>query len=654
MSRLQERLDFILAYGVQGEQDLNKAAEGLSQLEERGTNVNEQTAKARKLYEQNAKAKKADATASDQLVDKQMELINSNKQAAEVVRDVTTGFELLKFEYQEGELSTEQYVQGIDELRARLDGLDAITLSTARTQNRLATAQRKASQGMKSMRGNVTNAVPAFTSMSQILQDLPFGFIAISNNIPFAAEQFQNLQRKAGGTGGAMKSLLGVFTGPGGMAIALTSLIPLIAVAAQKYGFLNTELWDTKKAGEAATDALKKAREEFTKSQDLEGVEALEEQLRIVNEQIDELEADPNRMGFWERSLLRLQAWTGQVPGARAAAGALYTTAASREEILNQLTKDRKDLMAELFGLRIAEGNEVTNLIKLQTRMNELTKESDEAFKEMLADFEIETPDLVEDEALGEALAAQQEATAQRMKNIGEQRLQFEAQLQERWLRLEMNGASRRKQINEQYAQEVDQIMNNLVLTDRQRKEALAIAQAEHADRMAQLAAEEEEQKRMEKQITADLAVDLMSSFQGFGEVIYGQGKENARRAFELNKALALATATVQGAQAVVRAYAEGGPLNAALVAGAVAAQIAKIAATKFQESGRSTSSGTKAEQFSYDFRGADSETVQGVNQQQDFPDTLRLEDSAGRFLSNLEYARDREGDAAYLTGGQS
>lgn len=78
----------------------------------------------------------------------------------------------------------------------------------------------------------------ALYGTNQIVRDLPFGFIAISNNIPVALDQFQELIKETGGVDKAFKSLGGAMLGAGGLSIAFSALTSLAVTLIQQYGSL--------------------------------------------------------------------------------------------------------------------------------------------------------------------------------------------------------------------------------------------------------------------------------------------------------------------------------------------------------------------------------------------------------------------------------
>lgn len=646
--RLSERLDFILAYGVEGNADVDELRKNLEGVESSGEAANEKMLEMRETLQKKLNAEHQSAQATGQLAEKQMDLSKAASQSNEVVRDVAIGLEILKTEMQEGEITQEQYAQGLQELRNRLDNLDVITLSSARSQRMLAQEQAKATNQMTRSRGAVRGAVPAFTSLSQIVQDLPFGFIAISNNIPFAATQLQNLSQRAGGSKAALSAVMGVLTGPGGMVLALTALIPLIAVATQKYDLFNSELWDTKEAATAANEALKDIRERFTEAAGLEGAEALRRQLELINDQIEAAEQMTGRRPWWERAVLWMGRFTAQNEANRVAMQALHSDAATREKFINGLLEEREKIRARLFGLTLAEENTAGNLQEMYAEMLENHKKANEEFQKMMADFEIEVPDVVGETDRSAELEAQEQATARRHAEIGRMRMRFEQQLQQQIFENQLHGLTLRRQLALQEEREIQEIRDNAVISERQRQEMITEIQRNFAMQRADIVEQEEETKRLERQLTNDMAMDLLMSLDGLGEVVFGNSEKRARQAFEMNKALALGTAIVQGARAVVEALPN---IKRALIAGGIAAiQIAKIAATKFRGGGRGGSSESQNVTFAY--RGFDAQqenTGVARRESEPLPDRLKLVDPSGRLLTEMEYDRDSRGDSPYL-----
>jgi hypothetical protein len=78
----------------------------------------------------------------------------------------------------------------------------------------------------------------ALTSLSLVVQDLPYGFIGIQNNLPAVIQTFGELATKSNGVGGALKELGKAMIGPGGLFFAFSALTSGVTFLVQKYGSL--------------------------------------------------------------------------------------------------------------------------------------------------------------------------------------------------------------------------------------------------------------------------------------------------------------------------------------------------------------------------------------------------------------------------------
>jgi hypothetical protein len=88
----------------------------------------------------------------------------------------------------------------------------------------------------------VGQAGQSLTNLGRIASDLPFGFIAIQNNIDPLIQSFGSLTKTSGGVGGALKALGGALIGPAGLFLAFTTVSTAITIAVQKYGSLGAAI----------------------------------------------------------------------------------------------------------------------------------------------------------------------------------------------------------------------------------------------------------------------------------------------------------------------------------------------------------------------------------------------------------------------------
>ena len=104
----------------------------------------------------------------------------------------------------------------------------------------------------------------ALTSLSQVAQDLPFGFIGIQNNLPILLQSFQQLRETSTSNASALKALGQSLIGPGGVFLAFSIVTAGITAAIQKYGSLTEAI----SALSGKIDFLKKEIREIGKSFD--------------------------------------------------------------------------------------------------------------------------------------------------------------------------------------------------------------------------------------------------------------------------------------------------------------------------------------------------------------------------------------------------
>ena len=100
------------------------------------------------------------------------------------------------------------------------------------------------------------------TGLSGVVRDLPFGFVAIQNNLPILADSFGNLTKTSGGVKEGLKSLGAALAGPAGVSFAIGAVISGITVLVQKYGSLSaaiTEVLNLSKSQKDLNVALETA-----------------------------------------------------------------------------------------------------------------------------------------------------------------------------------------------------------------------------------------------------------------------------------------------------------------------------------------------------------------------------------------------------------
>lgn len=94
-------------------------------------------------------------------------------------------------------------------------------------------------------------ASQSLLNMGRVVQDAPYGFMGIANNINPLLESFQRLKATTGSTGGALKELAASFTTGAGLGVAISIATSLLVVFGDK-------LFATSKKTDDAAEAAKK------------------------------------------------------------------------------------------------------------------------------------------------------------------------------------------------------------------------------------------------------------------------------------------------------------------------------------------------------------------------------------------------------------
>ena len=104
------------------------------------------------------------------------------------------------------------------------------------------------------------------TNLSRVAQDAPYGFIGIANNLNPLLESFQRLQKEAGGTGAALKSMAQGLMGPAGIGLALGAVSSLIVAFGPKIANFIKGVGEAEAAEKKFAESLDKAKASASES----------------------------------------------------------------------------------------------------------------------------------------------------------------------------------------------------------------------------------------------------------------------------------------------------------------------------------------------------------------------------------------------------
>lgn len=148
-------------------------------------------------------------------------------------------------------------------------GFDKVSSGLKNTNDALkstATEAKKTGDALKSnLNAGAAQAGQSITNFSRILQDAPFGFIGIANNINPLVESFGRLKAESGSTGGALKALVSGLGGAGGLGLAFSAVTAAITFAQIGFSAWNRTAKETKATADETAKALQTITGELAK-----------------------------------------------------------------------------------------------------------------------------------------------------------------------------------------------------------------------------------------------------------------------------------------------------------------------------------------------------------------------------------------------------
>lgn len=535
-----------------------------------------------------------------------------------------------------GQTQAVKNAQSIERAARNMGLLNDNTLKGVQAQRQLFLSQQRIETGFKGMASSSASANLALVNLGRIVQDLPFGFLGISNNIDPALTSFRNLVRETGSTRLALSSLLRSLMGSGGLIFALGSLLPTAMLVAQtgfnmfKKGaedaeqafseFTQSLIDDSRSIRESTAFDFLSVRETQNQIESLERIEgvvktiadtyrsieitafandyreglkeyleSLEQEFGITKDEAIEFESV---LQSTREELERVQALANLDPLGKFRSELELTT----DNVLRNFNTglERSDSL-----LRQQAGSIQQAIIELQAGdLNTLkalgldpedTRTAIEVMKSelnKLSDFVPEKPlvpvlppvEEVLDNAreiqflLGADLAAQQ-ADFLIDIDVPFEKEVFEQAAKERQQRL----IQIEKDGVAQRLLEIEREKNAYIEGEKKKEEA-ATARALLIEQL--------------ESMTFSLANNFIGALTQLNQAQTDETEKQARAKFEQQKKLQIASAVVNAAQAIVRQYSDL-PLTAAIPASAVVAgitgvQIAAIKKTKFESSGES------------------------------------------------------------------
>lgn len=178
-----------------------------------------------------------------------------------------------------------QIVISADVVRA-MGGLDKVKQNFRQTADAgqkfgtdIARSTTLATNALQKLPSASNQATLAMTNLGRVVQDAPFGFLGIANNLNPLLESFQRLKQSTGTTGGALKALGGSLLGAGGLGFAISVVSSLLIVFGDRIFGAGKK---AKEAKEALSELAKSVAEPIVKLTSLVGI------IKNVNSSIED------------------------------------------------------------------------------------------------------------------------------------------------------------------------------------------------------------------------------------------------------------------------------------------------------------------------------------------------------------------------------
>ena len=183
-----------------------------------------------------------------------------------------------------------------------IDKMNRSLMLLSKTQNELSRISAKNS--FAGITKGSSEATASMVNLSRVVQDAPYGFIGIANNLNPLLESFQRLKVSTGTTGGALKALGSSLTGAGGIGLALGLVTTAITFATSGFGAWTRGLFGAKKGADDLSASIAALAQQASDAKD--NFKSFEDQVKFL-ERLGAVTVDFNFEQGFERDILKLR-----------------------------------------------------------------------------------------------------------------------------------------------------------------------------------------------------------------------------------------------------------------------------------------------------------------------------------------------------------
>lgn len=233
------------------------------------------------------------------------------------------------------------------------------------------------SNALRGIKPVANEAGQALTDFNRIVQDVPFGFVGIQNNIQPLIDSFGRVKAQTGSTAAALKSMAGSLIGPAGIGLA-------IAAASSAFLILQNGISGFNKKAKEATDKTKELIDSFRSVSDIE----FDAQGSVAAQKIkvDSLTAAVNDLSLSEKERMRAlndlksinKSYFGDLNLTDVALGKVTK---ATDEYTNALIRNAisRELEGEIGKVGAAYFKQLAAVNKLNNELNKLKKNQEDS-----------------------------------------------------------------------------------------------------------------------------------------------------------------------------------------------------------------------------------------------------------------------------------
>lgn len=144
---------------------------------------------------------------------------------------------ILDFDLAQGKINAVDFSEGLTRVRQQALALTNertklinVETAIANAEMRVSTGSRGVASDLAHIRTATMSVQPAMISLTQVIQDMPYGIRGIGNNVEFLMQQFTSLRTSGMSTATILSSMLKTMTGPLGILFAV-SIVTSLATA---------------------------------------------------------------------------------------------------------------------------------------------------------------------------------------------------------------------------------------------------------------------------------------------------------------------------------------------------------------------------------------------------------------------------------------